>query len=116
MKINEFYEGNDINFDAELDKDDDYGSETNFKQEAMQVQLMKVSDSEPGPDIKNPLRTVTTDDGDTVRVEHGEAVAMLKILQMPMKPDKKMEIMKQIQTTDGLNQMLDFVKTRGLAK
>jgi hypothetical protein len=115
MKINEFYEGNDINFDAELDKDE-YDDGINFKQEAMQLQLMKISDSEPGPDIKNPLRTVTTDDGDTVSVEHGEAVAMLKILQMPIKPDKKMEIMKQIQTTDGLNQMLDFVKTRGLAK
>lgn len=116
MKINKFYEGNDINFDAELDNDDGHGNETDFKQEAMQIQLMKISDSEPGPDIKNPLRTVTTDDGDTVRIEHGEAVAMLKILQMPMKPDKKMEIMRQIQTTDGLNQMLDFVQKRGLAK
>lgn len=114
MKINEFYEGNDLDFDT--DQDNDYGSETNFKQEAMQVQLMKISDSEPGPNIKNPLRKVTTDDGDTVRIEHGEAVAMLKILQMPMKPDKKMEIMRQIQNTDGLNQMLDFVQKRGLAK
>ena len=116
MRINEFYEGNDIDFDVSLDKDDDYGSETNFKQEAMQLQLMKISDSEPSADIKNPLRTVTTDDGDTVRVEHGEAVAMLKLLQMSMKPDKKMEIMKQIQTTDGLNQMIDFVNKHGLAK
>jgi hypothetical protein len=116
MKINEFYEGGDLNFDAELDKDDEYGSETDFKQDAMQIQLMKISDSEPGPDIKNPLRTVTTDDGDTIKIEHGEAVAMLKILQMPMKPEKKMEIMRQIQNTDGLNQMLDFVQKRGLAK
>jgi hypothetical protein len=115
MRINEFYEGNDIDFDASLDTDD-YGSETNFKQEAMQVQLMKVSDSEASADIKNPLRTVTTDDGDTVRVEHSEAVAMLKLLQMPMKSEKKMEIMKQIQTTDGLNQMIDFVNKHGFVK
>jgi hypothetical protein len=116
MRLKEFYEADDLDFDADFDSEDDYGSETNFKQEAMQVQLMKISDSEESADIKNPVRTVKTDDGDTIRVERGEAVAMLKLLQTPMKPDKKLEIMRQIQTTDGFNQFLGYVKKSGMAK
>lgn len=114
MKINEFYEGDDLEFDAELDQPD--RSETDFKQEAVQAQLMKISDSEPSADIKNPFRTVTTDDGDDIQVEHGEAVVMLKLLQTSMKPDKKLAIMRQIQTTDGFNQFLEYVQKSGMVK
>lgn len=107
------YEGDDLDFDMSIKKDDDL---TNFKQEAMQVQLMKIADSEEDPDIKNPVRTVTTDDGKEMRVEHGEAVALLKVLQMGMKPDVKMKIMKDIQNSEGLEKMLDFVKKHGMVK
>jgi hypothetical protein len=118
MKIKEMYEGNDLDFDMSVGDDDDYGgSETNFKQEAVQVQLMKVVDSEDHPDIKNPVRTVMTDDGKTVRVEHGEAKAMLKLLSLPnLKPDAKMQIMKDIQNSEGLEKMIAFVKKHGMVK
>lgn len=107
------YEGDDLDFDMSIKKDDDL---TNFKQEAMQVQLMKIVDSEDHPDIKNPIRTVTTDDGKEMRVEHGEAEALLKILQMGMKPDTKMQIMKDMQTSKGLEKMLKFVNDKGMVK
>jgi hypothetical protein len=116
MRIKEFYEADDLDFDAGIDSDDDYGSETNFKQEAIQAQLMKISDSEESDDIKNPVRTVKTDDGDVIRVEHGEAVAMLKMLQSPLKPAKKLEIQRHIQNTDGFNEFLEFVKKSGMVK
>jgi hypothetical protein len=113
MKINEMYEGDDLDFDMSVKGDDDM---TNFKQEAMQVQLMKIADSAEDDDIKNPVRTVTTDDGKEMRVEHGEAEALLKILQMGMKPDVKMKIMKDMQTSDGLEKMLKFVNDKGMVK
>lgn len=107
------YEGDDLDFDMSIKKDDDL---TNFKQEAMQVQLMKISDSADDPDIKNPIRTVKTDDGKEMRVEHGEAEALLKILQMGMKPDVKMKIMKDMQNSEGLEKMLKFVNDKGMVK
>lgn len=117
MKLKEFYEGKDIDFDLSIDKDDDSDSLTKFKQEAMQVQLMKIADSDSHPDIKNPVRTVVTDDGEEMRVEHGEAKAILKLLTLPnLKPDAKMQVMRDIQTSEGLAKMLDFVKKHGMVK
>ena len=108
------YEGDDLDFDMSIKKDDDL---TNFKQEAMQVQLMKIADSADDPDmVKNPVRTVTTDDGKEMRVEHGEAEAILKILQMGMKPDVKIKIMKDLQTSAGLEKMIKFVNDKGMVK
>ena len=49
MKINEMYEGDDLDFDMSVGGD----SETDFEQEAMQVQLMKIEDE---PDIEQQLR------------------------------------------------------------
>lgn len=107
------YEGDDLDFDMSIAGDDDL---TKFKQEAMQVQLMKIADSAEDDDIKNPVRTVTTDDGEEMRVEHGEAEALLKVLQMSMKPDTKMKIMKDLQTSKGLKTMLKFVNDKGMVK
>lgn len=107
------YDDDDLDFDMSIDKDDDLSG---FKQEAVQSQLMKIADSEPSDEIKNPVRTVTTDDGDTVRVEHGEALALLKLLSMNMKPDMKMKIQRDIQTSKGLNDMIAFVKKHGMVK
>lgn len=107
------YEGDDLDFDMSIGGDDDL---TKFKQEAMQVQLMKIADSAEDPDIKNPVRTVTTDDGKEMRVEHGEAEAILKILQMGMKPDVKMKIMKDMQNAEGLEKMIKFVNDKGMVK
>jgi hypothetical protein len=117
MKIKEMYEGNDLDFDMSVG-DDDYGdSETNFSQEAMQVQLMKVSDSDDHPDIKNPVRTVKTDDGKTVRVEQGEAKAILRLLSMEgLKPAAKIQVMKDIQNSEGLEKLLDLVRKHKMVK
>jgi hypothetical protein len=111
MKINEMYEGDDLDFDMSIAK-----PETDFSQEAMQIQLMKIEDSEDDPDIKNPIRTVKTDDGKEMRVERPEAIALLKILKMSMPPDTKMKIMKDMQMSAGLEKMLKFVHSKGLVK
>ena len=111
-KINEMYEGDDLDFDMSVGGD----SETDFEQEAMQVQLMKIEDSEDHPDIKNPIRTVKTDDGKQIRVERPMAVALMKILKMQMPPDTKMKIMKDIQNSAGLEKMMKFCKAKGLVK
>jgi len=112
MKINDMYEGDDLDFDMSVGGD----SETDFEQEAMQVQLMKIEDSEDHPDIKNPIRTVKTDDGKQIRVERPMAVALMKILKMQMPPDTKMKIMKDIQNSAGLEKMMKFCKAKGLVK
>lgn len=113
MKINEMYDDDDLDFDMSIDQDDDEDM-SGFKQEAVQSQLMKIADSEPSDEIKNPVRSVVTDDGDTVQVEHGEALAILKLLQMNMKPDMKLKIQRDIQSTKGLNDMIEFVKKHGM--
>lgn len=107
------YEADDLDFDMSIDQDDDISG---FKQEAVQSQLMKIADSEPSDDIKNPVRTVITDDGDTVRVEHNEALALLKLLSMNMKPDMKMKIQRDIQRTEGLKNMIEFLKKHKMVK
>lgn len=100
--------------DDEMDLEPEAGDDAvPFKGEAMQAQLMKIADSE-GEDIKNPIRTVMTDDGKEIRIEHNEAEAILKVLQMDMKPDAKMNIMKTIQNSTGLEKLLSFVKEKGL--
>jgi len=123
MRIKEFVEDEfDMDYrpgldkhGMELDKDDD-GDMTNFKQEAMQVQLMKVADSAEDDDIKNPVRSVTTDDGKEHRVEHAEAEALLRVLSANIKPQVKVKIMKDIQTSKGLQTMLAFVHKNKFVK
>ena len=87
---------------------------TGFKEESVQSQLMKIADSEPGDDIKNPVRTVKTDDGKIVEVEHGEAVAILELLSMNVKPEVKLQVQKMMQNSDGLAKVIEFVTQKGM--
>ena len=94
-------------FGAKEDMDTDDPSITNFEQESMQMQLMKIADSDD--DVKNPQRTVNTDDGKTVEVTQAQAKGILQLLQMDIKPDQKLMIQKQIQNAVGLQKIIDFV-------
>lgn len=120
MKINELILEADFDMDynpafdkhgSELDKDDDSVA-VKMKGEPMQVQLMRIEDSEDGPDIKNPVRTVTTDDGKTIRVERPEAMTILKALSGPAKPEQKLGLQKKIQNSEGLIAILNMLRKK----
>jgi hypothetical protein len=89
------------------DQDDD-GEE--FKAKRMFDQLGKVIDSRGNP---NPLTTVTTDDGDEVEVSPQEA-HMIRGLEMrtSQQGGQKEKFMRMIQTTDGLNKVLDMIRAQ----
>lgn len=89
------------------DTDDD-GEE--FKAKRMFDQLGKVIDSRGNP---NPLTTVTTDDGDEVEVSAQEA-HMIRGLEMrtSQQGGQKEKFMRMIQTTDGLNKVLDMIRAQ----
>ena len=119
MRINEFVEADfDMDYRPGLDKhgmelDKDDGDMTNFKQEAMQVQLMRIEDSVEDDDIKNPVRSVVTSDNKKVRVEHHEAVAILKALKSPTgKPEQKLQLQKKIQDSAGLVHILNILRKK----
>ena len=112
MRLKEFITEIEDELDGDLEPETD--DAVPVKGDAMQSQLMKIADSE-GDDIKNPVRSVMTDDGKEMQVTHAEAEAVLKLLQMDMKPAAKINIQKSIQTASGLQKMLDFVKAKGLA-
>jgi len=101
-------------FGAKEDMDTDDQSVTNFEKDAMQAQLMKIADSDD--DVKNPERTVTTDDGKTIQVTQAQAKGILQLLQMDIKPDQKLMIQKQIQNAPGLSKIIDFVVSNNLAE
>lgn len=109
------YEGDDLDFDMSMDSPPEKDV-VPVKGTVMQVQLMRIQDSEPSDEVKNPVRTVKTDDGDELRVEWEEANAIMNILQSNLKGDTKEQIMKSIQTTKGLKAMLKFVHDRGMVK
>jgi len=97
----------------DLDNDDD-AMDQDDGGVSMMSQLMKVADSDDSDDIKNPVRTVTTDDGETIEVSNAEAVGMIELLKMPGKPEQKRQLMKVIQTAQGFQKMRDFAKSKGL--
>ena len=105
--------------DYDDDDDGDFGEPeeiTSFKQEAMQRQLMRVVDSF-GADVKNPVRSVTPDDGKPVKVSRPEAKALLSLLSHPgAKPETKIELQKKLQSKEGLEFFLKFVNEKGLVK
>lgn len=92
---------------ADLDNDDE-GAE--FKAKRMFDQLGKVIDSRGNP---NPLTTVTTDDGDEVEVSAQEA-HMIRGLEMrtSQQGGQKEKFMRMIQTTEGLNKVLDMIRAQ----
>ena len=121
-----------VNFDNDFDdeEEDDYEDKPGFSQDNMINQLGKVIDSEEaGKDaeamkIKNfkPVTSVTTDDGDSMEVSPAEAKAlkdMFNMLSSARQGEEKSareRFNATIQTTKGLEQMLDFAKKKGLVK
>ena len=123
-----------INFDDENDEvedgGDDYDSKPGFSQDNMINQLGKVIDSKSAGDdaeamkIKNfkPVTSVTTDDGQTVEVSPAQATAlkdmfgMLSSARQGEEKSARERFNATIQTTKGLEQMLDFAQSKGLVK
>jgi len=122
-----------INFDDQeddMEDGDDYENKPGFSQDNMINQLGKVIDSETaGKDaeemkIKNfkPVTNVTTDDGETIDVTPAEAKAlknmfgMLSSARQGEEKSARERFNATIQTTKGLEQMLDFAKSKGLVK
>lgn len=122
-----------INFDDQdddMEDGDDYEDKPGFSQDNMINQLGKVIDSETaGKDaeamkIKNfkPVTNVTTDDGETIDVTPAEAKAlkdmfgMLSSARQGEEKSARERFNATIQTTKGLEQMLDFAKSKGLVK
>lgn len=105
---------------SELDQDDDGGK--GFNQDSMVDQLEKVAQSE-GDDIKNPQRTVVTDDGK----EHMVLPAQATTLGIIARTDKvkstiRAQFQKDIQTSAGLEYFLSnpenhhFVKSQQIVQ
>jgi hypothetical protein len=93
---------------SELDQDDDSKLGKGYNQDPMADQLEKVVQSR-GDDIKNPQRTVTTDDGKTHKVTPDQA----RVLRMLMttdkvKPQVRAQFQKDIQHSNGLQDFLDM--------
>lgn len=122
-----------INFDDhddDMEDGDDYEDKPGFSQDNMINQLGKVIDSETaGKDaeemkIKNfkPVTNVTTDDGATIDVTPAEAKAlknmfgMLSSARQGEEKSARERFNATIQTSKGLEQMLDFAKSKGLVK
>ena len=92
------------NVGSELDQDDDEGK--GYAQAPMYDQLGKVLDSQGNP---NPVNTVTTDDGKTLKVSGDQA----RILRMLMTTDKvkpmvRTQFQRDIQNSSTLADFLDI--------
>lgn len=86
------------------DVDDDEGE--GFGQKPMFDQLGKVLDSRGNP---NPVDTVTTDDGKTLKVTPAQAQVLRMILSAEgMKPQVKMKFTRDIQQSAHLHDFLDL--------
>jgi hypothetical protein len=123
----------DDDIETNIDSDDDDADlRPGFKQKSMINQLGKVADSEElskdpnimkkGKEIQK-LTTVTTDDGDTVDVTGGEANALLKMFNMlSVQPgpgeehSPREKFIRAIQTTKGLDNMLNFARSKGMVE
>jgi len=106
--------------------DDDYADKPGYKEMPMFDQLGKIIDSDEmakdGDDIKNPKGSVKTDDGSEIEVSVEEAKAVRKMLNMlgsnrgadEKSPREKFQ--DAIQTSEGLSNMIEFAKTKGLVE
>lgn len=112
--------------EVDIDQDDDYSDVPGFKEKPMFDQLGKIIDSDEmskdGDDIKNPLNSVKTDDGEEVEVSVGEAKAlkdmmeMLSSARMGAEKSAREKFLDSIQTSEGLHSMLEFARSKGLVK
>ena len=110
--------------------EDEYATKPGYEQDSMINQLGKVIDSEEaGKDaedmkIKNfkPVTSVKTDDGKDVEVSPAQAKALKDMMEMlpsnrggeEQSPREK--FLDAIQNSEGLENMLDFAKSKGLVK
>jgi hypothetical protein len=112
--------------ERDVDQDDDYSDVPGFKEKPMFDQLGKIIDSyemsQDGDDIKNPLSTVKTDDGEEMEVSVGEARAlkdMMEMLSSARQGETKSareKFLDSIQKSEGLHSMLEFARSKGLVK
>ena len=110
----------------EVEVDDEYADVPGFKEKPMFDQLGKIIDSDEmskeGDDIKNPLNSVKTDDGEEVEVSVGEAKALKKMMEML--PSARMgeeksareKFLDTIQQSEGLHSMIEFARGKGLVE
>ena len=97
--------------DDELDIDSDDVDDEEKNKKTVQHQLMKVADSDPDdPNIKSPLTSVTTQDGDTVEVNHDEAEKILQFLKADVSPETKRQFQQRLETAEGLSEILDYLR------
>lgn len=112
--------------ELDIEKDDDYSDVPGYKEKPMFDQLGKIIDSydmsQDGDDIKNPLSTVKTDDGEEMEVSVGEARAlkdmmeMLSSARMGEEKSAREKFLDSIQKSEGLHSMLEFARSKGLVK
>lgn len=120
----------DVDTGMKDDDDDDYVTSPGFSQDNMINQLGKIIDSEDaGKDAEamkikkfTPVTSVTTDDGKTVDISPAQAKALKSMFEMlpsqrggeEKSPREKFQ--DAIQQEEGLMQMLDFAKKKGMVK
>lgn len=88
---------------SELDRDDDGGK--GFDKDPIFDQLGKILDSQSNP---NPVTTVTTDDGEKIKVTPQQAQVLRQLLTAEgMKPAMKLKFTKDLQRSDVLHDFVD---------
>jgi len=101
----------EISMDYEFgdpDQDDEEKMGKGYDQDPMADQLEKIVQS-TGDDIKNPVRTVTTDDGKEFEVTPDQAKALRMLMTTDkVKPQVKLQFQKDIQHSHGLQDFLDI--------
>ncbi len=95
---------------AELD-DPERGMGKSFKGDSMFDQLGKIIDTQGGAD---PLKTVVTDDGETIEVDPNQAAELRKLLRAEgLKPQQKLQFTRDLQLSQHLH---DFVDSKDYKK
>jgi uncharacterized Fe-S center protein len=85
-----------------------------FKNASMMEQLGKILDSESAREVVDPAKfkavnTVITDDGHEIMV-HPKEAKMIRDGIFNLDSPRRLEIIKQIQTTEGLTKVLDTIR------
>lgn len=106
---------------AELDQEPEMGK--GYDQDSMVDQLEKVAQSEGDDAIKNPQRTVVTDDGKEHMVLPAQATTLGILARTDkVKPNIRAQFQKDIQTSAGLEYFLsdpeghNFVKSQQIVQ